>query len=103
MNQGNKVSVFELQAVDAPVHLVQIQQILHQIAEKGELRSQEIIDELELSQSAASRHLTQLTAAGYLKERRCDGAKCYSLNVERVSDTLQAVAGYLKLGERSLA
>ena len=78
-------------------------QILRQIAENGELRSQEIMDELELSQSAASRHLTQLTAAGYLKERRCDGAKCYSLNVERVSDTLQAVAGYLKLGERSMA
>ena len=77
-------------------------QILRQIAENGELRSQEIIDGLELSQSAASRHLTQLTAAGYLKERRCDGAKCYSLNVERVSDTLQAVAGYLKLGERNM-
>jgi DNA-binding transcriptional ArsR family regulator len=78
-------------------------QILHLIAVNGELRSQEIIDELELSQSAASRHLTQLTAAGYLKERRCDGAKCYSLNIERVSDTLQAVAGFLKLDERSLA
>ncbi len=75
-------------------------QILREIAESGELRSQEIIDVLELSQSAASRHLTQLTAAGYLKERRCDGAKCYSLNAERLSDSLQAVANYLMVGER---
>jgi ArsR family transcriptional regulator len=77
-------------------------QILRQIVESGELRSQEIIDVLELSQSAASRHLTQLTAAGYLKERRCEGAKCYSLNAERVNDTLQAVANFLMVGERSL-
>lgn len=76
-------------------------QILRQIAENGELRSQEIIDVLELSQSAASRHLTQLTAAGYLKERRCEGAKCYSLNNERLSDTLQAVANYLLVSERN--
>lgn len=75
-------------------------QILRQIAESGELRSQEIIDVLELSQSAASRHLTQLTAAGFLKERRCEGAKCYSLNDERLSDTLQAVANYLLVSER---
>jgi DNA-binding transcriptional ArsR family regulator len=76
-------------------------QILRSLVENGELRSQEIIDELELSQSAASRHLTQLTAAGFLKERRCDGAKCYSLNAERVNDTLQAIANYLMVGERS--
>ncbi len=75
-------------------------QILRQIAESGELRSQEIIDVLELSQSAASRHLSQLTAAGYLKERRCEGAKCYSLNDDRLSDTLQAVANYLLVNER---
>jgi DNA-binding transcriptional ArsR family regulator len=75
-------------------------QILRQIAESGEMRSQEIIDVLELSQSAASRHLSQLTAAGYLKERRCEGAKCYSLNDERLSDTLQALANYLLVSER---
>jgi DNA-binding transcriptional ArsR family regulator len=77
-------------------------QILRQIVENGELRSQEIIDMLDLSQSAASRHLTQLTAAGYLKERRCEGAKCYSLNPERVNLMLRAVANYLMVDERSL-
>lgn len=69
--------------------------ILHLIAEEGEKRSQEIKNELNLSQSAASRHLTQLTATGYLRERRCEGAKCYNLNMERIDDTLKAVSAYL--------
>jgi DNA-binding transcriptional ArsR family regulator len=69
--------------------------ILKVIAEEGELRSQEIIDRLDLSQSAASRHLKQLSATGYLIERRCSGAKCYSLNGERVQDTMRAVEAFL--------
>jgi DNA-binding transcriptional ArsR family regulator len=76
--------------------------ILRLIAEKGELRSLQIMDEIELSQSAASRQLSQLTAAGYLKERRCEGAKCYSLNPERITDTLVSLANYLRINERSL-
>jgi DNA-binding transcriptional ArsR family regulator len=69
--------------------------ILKLIAEDGELRSQEIMDRLELSQSATSRHLKQLSATGYLIERRCSGAKCYTLNEERIQDTLRAVAAFL--------
>lgn len=69
--------------------------ILKLIAEEGEQRSQAIIDRLELSQSAASRHLKQLSATGYLSERRCAGAKCYRLNPERIEDTLDAVASFL--------
>jgi len=69
--------------------------ILKNIAVKGEMRSQEIIEQLELSQSAASRHLNQLSATGYLIERRCSGAKCYSLNTERVQDTMRAVEAFL--------
>jgi DNA-binding transcriptional ArsR family regulator len=69
--------------------------ILKVIAEDGEMKSQEIMDKLELSQSAASRHLKQLSATGYLTERRCSGAKCYTLNEERVQDTLRAVAEFL--------
>jgi DNA-binding transcriptional ArsR family regulator len=70
-------------------------QILKLIAEEGELRSQVIMERLELSQSAASRHLKQLSATGYLIERRCSGAKCYALNGERVQDTLKAVSAFL--------
>ena len=69
--------------------------ILKLIAEEGELRSKVIMERLELSQSAASRHLNQLSATGYLIERRCSGAKCYSLNGERVQDTLKAVSAFL--------
>ena len=69
--------------------------ILRLIAQEGELRSPEIMERVELSQSAASRHLKQLSATGYLSERRCDGAKCYQLNADRVQDTLRALSAFL--------
>lgn len=70
-------------------------QILRLVLEKGEQRSQDIMEMLELSQSAASRHLKQLSATGYLIERRCQGAKCYQLDKDRIQDTLKAVSNYL--------
>lgn len=69
--------------------------ILKLVAEEGEQRSSEIMAKVELSQSAVSRHLKQLSATGYLNERRCDGAKCYTLNPGRVEDTLRAISLYL--------
>ena len=69
--------------------------ILRLISEEGEQRSKDIMQELELSQSAASRHLKQLSATGYLTERRCEGAKCYDINDERVDNTLRALSAYL--------
>lgn len=75
--------------------------ILRLVAERGELRSQEIMEALALSQPATSRHLSQLAATGYLRERRCDGAKCYSLNTDRINETFQALSNFLLIGERS--
>jgi DNA-binding transcriptional ArsR family regulator len=72
--------------------------ILKYIAEHGEQRSQDIMEALEFSQSATSRHLGLLSATGYLVERRCEGAKCYVLNPARLDETLEALRGYL-LGE----
>jgi len=69
--------------------------ILRYILENGEQRSQDLIQKLDLSQSAASRHLQQLSATGYLTERRCEGAKCYQINPERVEETLQAISAFL--------
>ena len=69
--------------------------ILRLISDEGEQRSQDIMTRLQLSQSAASRHLKQLSATGYLNERRCNGAKCYTLNAQRVEDTLHAVSSFL--------
>jgi DNA-binding transcriptional ArsR family regulator len=73
-------------------------QILRMVADSGEVRSQEVIDRLGISQSAASRHLKQLSATGYLAERRCDGGKCYQLSRGGIEETLAAVSRFL-LGE----
>ncbi len=70
-------------------------QILRMIADAGEMRSQEVIDGLGISQSAASRHLKQLSATGYLSERRCDGGKCYQLSRSGIEETLAAVSKFL--------
>ena len=69
--------------------------ILQMIAERGELRSQDIMEEIELSQPSVSRYLTQLTATGYLQERRVNGAKAYALNHDRIEKTLKAVHKFL--------
>ena len=69
--------------------------ILQVLSQQGELCSKDIMTVLDLSQSAASRHLQQLSATGYLSERRVEGAKCYSLNSERIQDTLQALDYFL--------
>jgi DNA-binding transcriptional ArsR family regulator len=69
--------------------------ILKWVAQRGEMSSQDLIASLELSQSTVSRHLKQLTATGYLSERRCNGAKCYALQPERIQNTLQAISAFL--------
>lgn len=69
--------------------------ILEMLTEEDELFAQTIIERLGLSQSSVSRHLSQLSATGYISERRQDVAKAYSLNPERVSDTLNALTQFL--------
>jgi DNA-binding transcriptional ArsR family regulator len=69
--------------------------ILHLIAQNGEMCSPDIIRQLDLSQSAASRHLQQLSATGYLVERRREGAKCYALSADRIDDTFRALTRFL--------
>jgi DNA-binding transcriptional ArsR family regulator len=70
-------------------------QILSLLSQNEELCAQDIMNQLELSQSAASRHLRQLTAIGYLTERWRAGEKCYTLNRERVGDTFRALEQFL--------
>jgi len=71
--------------------------ILKLLSEEGELCAQDIMTNLELSQSAASRHLRQLSATGYVIERRREGSKCYSLNRSRFADTFQALERFLEI------
>jgi DNA-binding transcriptional ArsR family regulator len=70
--------------------------ILHFIAQNGEQRSPDIIRQLDLSQSATSRHLQQLSATGYLTERWREGSKWYSLNPDRIDDTFRALSRFLQ-------
>ena len=65
--------------------------ILELLSGGDELSSQEIMERLDLSQSAASRHLRQLAATGYLTVERHEGAKTYRLNRERIDDTFGAL------------
>lgn len=71
--------------------------VLRLLAERGEMRSTEIMDEIKLSQPSVSRYLAQLTANGYLSEKRVNSAKVYSLNSDRIEKTLHAVAAYLSV------
>lgn len=70
--------------------------ILELVREHGELCAQDIITLLDLSQSSASRHLRQLTATGYLTERRQEVSKCYTLNMTRFDETVQALRRFLR-------
>lgn len=70
--------------------------MLELLTQHPELCAQDFITRLELSQSSASRHLRQLTASGYVSERRKDVAKCYSLNQDRIDDTIAALKAFLK-------
>lgn len=69
--------------------------ILELLSKRDELCAQDVITLLDLSQPAASRHLRQLTATGYVRERRRDGNKCYSLNRERFEDTCELMNRFL--------
>lgn len=69
--------------------------ILQMIAENGEMRSQDIIEAIGLSQPSVSRYLTQLIVTGFLQERRVNGAKAYTLNQDRIEKTLNAVHKFL--------
>ncbi len=70
-------------------------QILQMIAENGEMRANEVMDVIQLSQPSVSRYLGQLTANGFLQERRVNGAKAYTLNHDRIEKTLKAISAFL--------
>ncbi len=69
--------------------------ILELLAKREELCAQDLITLLDLSQPAASRHLKQLTATGYVRERRRETNKCYSLNPERLDETCELMNRFL--------
>ena len=69
--------------------------ILELLAKSGELSTPDITARLDLSQSAGSRHLEHLAAAGYVTVRRPESTKLYRLNAERVDDTFEALKCFI--------
>lgn len=66
--------------------------ILELLARHDELYAQEIMAQLELTQSSASRHLNQLRGLGFIVERRGEGAsKLYQLNRPQFDWTFRAI------------
>jgi hypothetical protein len=56
-----------------------------------ELYAQEIVDQLDISQPAVSRHLNLMATAGLLNIRREGNAKYYSVDVERLVGLAEAL------------
>lgn len=71
--------------------------ILELLFEEGKLSAQEIIVRLNLGKSSASRHLSQLSAAGYLVEHQIGKTKCYALNPEHFQETLHFLERYAQV------
>ena len=100
MPEGSEVHIPELDRAEIVTRLSALADdtrlnILQMIAENGQMRAQEIMEAINLSQPSVSRYLTQLTATGYLQERRESGAKVYLLNKDRIEKTLKAVHAFL--------
>jgi DNA-binding transcriptional ArsR family regulator len=70
--------------------------ILHLLSQEDELGSQDIMNQLDLSQSAASRHLQHLKATGYIVERTRGATKYFRLNPDRIDDMFQALKNFLQ-------
>jgi DNA-binding transcriptional ArsR family regulator len=70
--------------------------ILELVALEGEQGAKEIMDYFGLSKSAASRHLRQLTAHGYLIVRQQEVSKYYRPNPDRIDETCRALKAFLK-------
>jgi len=98
--EGSEVHIPELDRAEIVARLSALADdtrlnILQMIAENKQMRAQEIMESINLSQPSISRYLTQLTATGYLQERRENGAKVYALNKDRIEKTLKALHAFL--------
>ena len=77
--------------------------ILELLAATTELRAQEIIAHLDVSQSTVSRHLKQLQAAGFISETRAgDTNKSYRLHAERLGEVAYSLSALLSAENASL-
>jgi DNA-binding transcriptional ArsR family regulator len=75
-------------------------QILELVADRGELTSSDVMEELGLTQSSASRHLTQLAATGLLAKDASQKTKVYRLGSKRIDEVLASIRGMLNMEGR---
>ncbi|NBC30732.1 MAG: helix-turn-helix domain-containing protein [Spirochaetes bacterium] len=99
--EGARVQSAELDRSELLVRLEALSddvrlRILATAAEEGFVTTQVVIDSLGLSQSSASRHLSQLTATGLLSVDTGHRSKRYNLNSRRVNETCDMLKSFLK-------
>ena len=87
--EGSTVQAAELDRSDLLIRLAALSdpsrlRVLELAADRGTITTQDVMDVLELSQSSASRHLTQLTATGLLAVDASERTKRYKVNESRV-------------------
>ena len=64
----------------------------------GELYAQQIVDRLEISQPAVSRHLRLMVAGGILTERKETGMKFYGIRTETLTELAKRIAAFTAWG-----
>ena len=84
---GEGVSLYPPLKALADETRLQILALLH----GRELYAQEIVEQLDISQPAVSRHLNLMAAAGVLKIRREGNAKYYSIDTELLAAVAEAL------------
>lgn len=89
--------LIRLDALSDPTRL----RILELAGDRGTFTTQMIMDALELSQSSASRHLTQLTATGLLTVDASQRTKRYRLNDARVDQVFSGLKNLLGAGAQA--
>jgi len=64
----------------------------------GELYAQQIVDRLEISQPAVSRHLRLMVAGGILTERKETGMKFYGIRTDTLTELAKRIAAFTAWG-----
>lgn len=70
--------------------------ILDLIAHSGPKSAGDVMTEMKLSQSSASRHLSQLSTAGFLNIDKEGGVKVYSITTNAIEETFLRLQEYLE-------
>ena len=104
--EGSINNTPELSKADILIHLNAITdeiklEVLKLCSKGSEYSSTQLMSQLNISQSAVSRHLKQLSANGFLLERRENSSKFYKINKKKINNMIGSLAGYLDLNSDS--